>query len=368
MSLTAGRASVPGAVKLAVILVHYHSAELARRACDALARDAAAGGLELELVLVDNGSRPQDLEILESLPARRLDPGRNLGYAGGANVGVGATSAELVAVMNPDVEVLPGCLGALAAALENGAAAAGPRFYWDRGRQYLLPPTAEGGRLAEVLAVLARRGGGGARRARRRWRRHARRYWSAREPVTGYDLSGALLAFRREAWRRAGPFDEGYRLYYEETDWLRRLRAAGLEARFVPSAEAVHLYAQSAAVEPRVEIWRLESARRFRRRTYGPAFTRLLERLSARVGAATSPPALSPAAEPIACPAWVEVSPSPLGYPAAGHRLTPGSARPADLPAEIRDRLAPGSYTLRLVDRAGRELAGSRLEKIDRST
>ncbi|MCP3967191.1 MAG: glycosyltransferase, partial [Lentisphaerae bacterium] len=126
-------------MKLAVILVHYHSPELARRACEALARDA--GEVELETVLVDNGSRPEDLEILESLPARRVDPGGNLGYAGGANAGVRETSADWVAVMNPDVEVLPGCLGALAEALENGAAAAGPRFFWDHGKQYQLPPT-----------------------------------------------------------------------------------------------------------------------------------------------------------------------------------------------------------------------------------
>ena len=345
-------------MKLAVILVHYHSPRLARDACEALARDAAASGLELETVLVDNGSRPEDLEILEALPARRLDPGRNLGYAGGVNAGVRETAAERVVVMNPDAFVLPGCLGALAAALYAGAAVAGPRFFWDHDRRYLLPPTEAVSRTSEVLAVLARRGEPWARLARRRWRRHAWRYWSAREPVTGYDLSGALLAFRRSAWRRVGPFDEEYRLYFEETDWLQRLRAAGLEARYVPAAEAVHLYAQSTASEPRVEGWRLDSSRRFRRRVYGPAFTRLLESLSGRAGTAAEPVESSPPGDSAA---WLEVSPSPLGYPAAGCRLASGSAPPDDLPAEIRERLAPGAYTLRSVDDAGREVGLSRL-------
>ncbi len=347
-------------MKLAVVIVHYHSPKLARRACRALARDAETCGIELETVLVDNGSRPQDREILASLPARLLDPGRNLGYAGGVNAGISETSAELAVVMNPDVEVLPGCLGALAAALDDGAAAAGPRFYWDRGKQYLLPPTEQVSRTAEVLAVLARRGGRWARLARRRWRRHARRYWSAGEPLPGHDLSGALLAVRRSAWQEVGAFDEGYRLYYEETDWLRRLRAAGLRACFVPSAEAVHFYAQSTAGEARVEQWRLESSRRFRRRAYGSPFTRLLEWLSARVGTTIVEAAPAPA---IGTAVWLEVSPSPLGYPAAGRRLPPGSGPPADLPVEIRDRLAAGTYYLRSVDGVGRELACSRLEK-----
>ncbi len=358
-------------MKLAVILVHYHSPELARRACEALVRDAETSDVELEMVLVDNGSQRSDLGVLDSLPARRLDPGRNLGYAGGANAGVRATSAERIVVMNPDVEVLPGCLGALAEALglgalaealDDGAAAAGPRFFWDHGKQYLLPPTEAVSRSAEVLAVLARRSASLAGLARRRWRRHARRYWSAREPFAGYDLSGALLAFRRSAWQQVGPFDEGYRLYYEETDWLQRLRSAGLEARFVPAAEAVHLYAQSTAAEPRVEQWQLDSSRRFRRRVYGRSFSWLLERLSAWVGPATADPSFAPVSpEPQA--AWQEVSPSPLGYPAAGRRLPPGSAPPVDLPPEILGRLAPGSYFLRSVDGSGRELGGSRLDR-----
>ena len=161
-----------------------------------------------------------------------------------------------------------------------------------------------------------------------------------------------------------GPFDEGYRLYYEETDWLQRLRAEGLEARFVPAAEAVHLYAQSTATEPRVEGWRQDSSRRFRRRIYGSSFTRMLERLSAWVGpTSVDPPLAAESDATVAEAAWQEVSPSPLGYPAAGCRLASGSTPPADLPAEIMERLAPGSYYLRSVDDSGRELGVSRLEK-----
>ena len=67
--------------------------------------------------------------------------------------------------MNPDVRVLPGCLGALMDALNAGAAVAGPRFYWDEGRRMLLPPAEERSRRSELLALLggARGGLGGPR-------------------------------------------------------------------------------------------------------------------------------------------------------------------------------------------------------------
>ncbi len=353
-------------MKLAVVIVHYRTPELLRPACEALVRDAEGSGIELEGVVVDNGSRPQDRSLLEALPFPRLEVGRNLGYAGGANLGLRRTAAELAAVMNPDVSVLPGCLAALAAALDAGAAAAGPRFWWDRGRRFLLPPTETVSRRSELLGLLAERGGRWARPGRRRWRRHARRHWLAAAPLRSYALSGALLAFRRDAWRRIGPFDEGYRLYFEETDWLQRLRAAGLEARYVPAAEAVHLYAQSVPRQGRAGAWFLESNRRFRRRVFGRTFTALLERLGRRVSVGRTAPDGTAGDLAARTAAWLEVSPSPKGYPAAGRRLEPpatlGDPR-SELPAEIWRRLAAGTYFLRAVDEAGRELALTILEK-----
>lgn len=348
-------------MKLAVVLVHYHTPDLLRPACDALVADAAAGGIELEGLVVDNGSGPEDRGTLQGLPFPCLAPDRNLGYAGGVNLGFRETTAEDVIVMNPDVEVLPGCLAALTGALADGAAAAGPKFYWDHRKRFLLPPTEEVSRRAELLRILAERSPFWAARARRRWRRHARRHWLAREPLSTYDLSGALLAIRRSAWRRVGTFDEGYRLYFEETDWLLRLRSSGLAARFVPAAEAVHLFAQSTAAEQRAEAWFLESHRRFRRRAYGGTFTRLLEIL----GTPRQPPTAAGTAlgdDHVRRAAWLEVSSSAIGYPAAGRRFRDGGSE-EDLPPEILARLAPGTYTLRRVDTEGRELGAKQLAK-----
>ncbi len=363
-------------MKLAVVLVHYFTPELARRACEALLQDASSSDLTLELVLVDNGSRPEDLAGLKALPTRYLGPKENLGYAGGANLGIGATTADLVVVMNPDVLVLPGCLRALGEELDDGAAVAGPRFYWDASKRFQLPPTETVGRWSELLRVLALRGDPWVRWARRQWRRHARRHWLATEPIASTDLSGALLAFRRATWEQVGPFDEGYRLYFEETDWLQRLERSGLVGRFVPAAEAVHLYAQSTASEGQAQSWFLESNRRFRRRVYGASFTRLLEFLSPGNGAtrAVSEASVSEAsdaqptdAQPTdAQPtgfrveqraAWLEVAPLAAGFPAAGQRLEPGSQQLTELPQEIKERLAPGTYTLRSVAANGRTVS-----------
>jgi GT2 family glycosyltransferase len=327
-------------MRLALILVHYHTPELAAEAVEALQADLA--GIETEWLLVDNGSDAEGRAFLESLPVQRIDPGTNLGYAGGVNLGAARSTADALVLMNPDVLVLPGCIPALLDRLKFGAAVAGPAFYWDRGRRMLLPPAEERGRKEELL------------RSRRRWRRHARRHWEARAPLASWSLSGSLLAIRRDAWERVGPFDEGFRLFFEETDWLLRAKRLGLRSEYVPGAEAVHLYNRSAAKEPRSQQWFEESAHRFRRLHYGAGFTWLLERLPERAA-----PELAVLKEvPVDAGYWVEVSPSPAGFPAAAERISASGLW--RLPEEIAGRLE-GSWIVQVTDRDGRELLRGRI-------
>ena len=352
-------------MRLAIILVHYHTPELAARAVAALRRDAADLvdlGLEAEWLLVDNGSDAAGRALLDSLPVERIDPGENLGYAGGVNLGVARSTAERIVLMNPDVLVLPGCLPALVAALEAGAAVAGPRFFWDAGRRLLLPPAERRTRADELAALSAGHGVAWARRARRRWRRHARRHWRAARPLPSHALSGSLLALRRDAWERVGPFDAGFRLFFEETDWLLRVARHGLPALHVPGAEAVHLYAQSAFQEPRAAGWFAESARRFREIHYSAWFADLLEFLDRRLpDPRPAPLAAVPAAGLDLAgwrfPLWVEVSPNATGFPAAAERLTSPPADGWRLPDEVAARLPAGDLVVQVVDEAGRELA-----------
>ena len=320
-------------MRLALILVHYHTPDLAAEAVEALRADVS----DAEWIVVDNGSDDRGRAVLESLPVRRIDPGANLGYAGGVNLGVANSTAEAVIVMNPDVLVLPGCVPALIDRLKSGAAVAGPAFYWDRTRRMLLPPAEERGRWAEL------------RRSRDRWRRHARRHWEAKAPIQSHSLSGSLLAIRRDAWDRVGPFDEGFRLYFEETDWLLRAKRLGLRSEYVPGAEAIHLFNRSAIQEPRSHQWFEESARRFRRLHYGAWFSRLLERRKGQP--APDLPVLSEIR--IEPGQWVEVSPNPEGFPAATERITePGIWKPPGL---------EGSWIVQVTDGQGRELVRGRL-------
>jgi GT2 family glycosyltransferase len=352
-------------LRLAAVFVHYHAARWLTAAVASLRADLERAGLEAEIVVVDNGSRPDEHDLLVSLGASYVDARGNRGYAGALNLGVAGTKADYLFLLNADVELLPGCSGALLTVLLAGVAVAGPRLYWDRGQRLLLPPTEERTRWSALLGACAPSHPRLAHVARRRWRRHAHAHWRATEPLTSLALSGAFLAIRRDAWSRVGPFDEGFKLYFEETDWLERARRRGLRACLVPAARAVHFYNQSAGHEPAARAWFAASSRRFERRYYGAWFVNAKDRIGAW-GAATRlavPQRVDDVTrvdvegrlEGGSTPTWIEISPSPLGFPAAAEPLGPSERRRWTFPADVWQHLAPGVYHGRVVDARGRE-------------
>jgi GT2 family glycosyltransferase len=325
-----------------VVIVHHHAADAVRDAVTALFGD------ELRIIVADNGSTPDERALLRSLPVTVLDVGRNAGYAGAINAAFPHTRSDFVVVMNEDVLVLPGCLAALRGALESGAAVAGPELYWDRDCTLLLPCTEERTPRNELLKVRAKRSLPALARARAAWRLHARRHWRSEEPVVSPSLSGAMLAFRRDTWTAIGPFDEAYHLYYEENDWLLRVAAAELRPMYVPAAKAIHLHNPSAGQSEERRAWEAESFVRFGNRYYGERFMRRLLLVSGRdavVPLWSDDLRLDIPTGPL----WLEVSPSPLGFPAAAARVNGTLPR---MPEHVR-----GTLYLQLVDDDGRELS-----------
>ena len=291
-------------------------------------------------------------------------PGSNLGYAGGVNLGVARSTAELILLMNPDVLVLPGCVPALLDSLRGGAAVAGPRFYWDRTRRLVQPPSELRARREELITLLAACGPRWAARARRRWRRHARRHWEARAPLPSYSLSGSLLALRRSAWDEVGPFDEGFRLYFEETDWLLRAQAQGPSGPLRAGGRSgAPLQPERGPGAPGAAVVRgvggTLPAEALRGVVHEGAPRTGTDGYTDGHGQALPLPAegLRLPSETAAYPLWVEVSPNPTGFPAAAELVSEPLGGPWRLPAEIEERVGT-ALSFKVTDRAGREIAG----------
>lgn len=244
---------------LSVIIVNYNVAPFVLQAVASLQRQKFAGqdcseGL-LEVLVIDNASSPEDIACLEGLPSGvvLVKNKRNVGFAAANNQGIERASGRHLCFLNPDTQALDGAFDAMLQHLYRHpeVGAVGPRIWADDGRTVLLPP-GDPPTLSFILSGLA--GGTFPFVARRRslaWHRHAITYWRSRKPSFVTMLSGACIVSSRAVVDQVGGFDSRYFLYYEDMDWCRRVRGRGFQLVYLPDAEVVHYYNQSAKVDQR---------------------------------------------------------------------------------------------------------------------
>jgi GT2 family glycosyltransferase len=177
---------------------------------------AAQEGPRFELLVVDDGSQDGTRQLLARREVRslRLDPPRGLN--GARNAGIEATTGDLIAFLDDDIQAPLGWLRALVAGAERHPQA-----------------DAFGGPIRARFEGPAPRGCG-------------------REdpPLTTLDLGaedrpcelvwGANMLVRRSAFERVGLFDERIAGGGDEEEWLERLRGAGGTVFYIADAGLDH--------------------------------------------------------------------------------------------------------------------------------
>jgi GT2 family glycosyltransferase len=229
--------------RLSVIIVTYNSrAELDRCLASLIVTPAS---VDHEVVVVDNASSDDTAaRVRDHWPGVRvIEAGANVGFARGNNIGIRATTSELVLLLNPDTRTTPQALDALVAALDADpqAAVAGPRLVDDEGRAELSFGTMIAP-LAELRQKILVRG-------------HARgvpllSWWVERRTRRGRYVdwvSGACLLIRRADLDAAGLLDERFFMYTEDVDLCAAVRARGRRVLFAPGAQVTHTRGQSRA-------------------------------------------------------------------------------------------------------------------------
>jgi len=167
-----------------------------------------------------------------------LHTGTNLGFTGGVNVGVRAAmadGADAVVLVNSDVVLAPGCLGALEHAWQEGAVPGGGHH----GERGIVAPLL----LARSdPATVASAGIDYDQSTGRMRERHAGLRRADVAGVSGPRVaaSGCVLLVSRAVWERAGLLDDRLFFGFEDIDLCLRAKAAGLTTWFEAGAVAYH--------------------------------------------------------------------------------------------------------------------------------
>ncbi|HUO23835.1 MAG TPA: glycosyltransferase family 2 protein [Caulobacteraceae bacterium] len=242
-----------GAPAVSVIMVAYRTGPPLFRSIDRVLAEPLAG----QLVLVDNGSAPEDEAALRELAAREprftLVQGQgNVGFARGCNLGAQAATGDWLIVLNPDAYLQPGCLAALVAGGQGfpSPCVVGARVLNTDGSEQ------RGARRGEVtpLSTLLSLTHLAALPALRRFEIHFDDQPVPAAPTAVPTISGACLCMSRADYAALGGFDEGYFLHVEDIDLCWRARQAGGAVVFQPAATVLHEGSTSEAPSLAVEM------------------------------------------------------------------------------------------------------------------
>ena len=258
----------------AAVVVNYESGPYLAACIRSVLADDSAG--VPEIIVVDNGSRDGSVAAIarDLRSVRVLTSSTNVGYAGGANRGVAATRAPVVAVLNADLSVVPGTAAAMIARLthEPDLAAVGPVVRNPDGSQYPSARTVPAPGDAVGHALL-----GMVRPSNRFTRRYRQLDVDPARPRDVEWLSGAAMWLRRSALQSVGGWDEHYFMYLEDVDLCWRLRRLGWRVAYEPAGAVVHVQAVSTDQLPyRMIVRHHRSAYRFATKTWRGARRLLL--------------------------------------------------------------------------------------------
>jgi hypothetical protein len=248
------------AADLSVALVGWNSAEALASCFDALAASAAAAGAQLDVVVVDNGSTDTTAEVAARAGARVIRNPLNAGFGVAASQALALARTELVLLVNPDVVVEVGFVGAVvraAAELPEDVATLVPdvRFAEDPNRVNVR------GILIDELGIPAEAGAG-----------EAAVELPGRVEVFGGSSGACVL--RLDALRRVAGLEPAFFAYLEDVDLAWRLQELGLRAMLLPDALAYHEGSASAGEGSPLKSFLVARNRRILFRLHDPPGTR----------------------------------------------------------------------------------------------
>lgn len=213
--------------ELSVITVNFNGKEDTLKLIESLRNHLS---IPYEFIVVDNGSvEDEAAELQTSYPfIKTIRSERNLGFAGGNNLGLLHASGLYLFFLNNDTYIQDDSISRLIDIMKQNPLLGG------LSPKILFADTTGGIQFAGYTPL-----------SRITLRNHLIGY---REPDEGqYDqchstpyLHGAAMLIRREAIERAGMMPEIYFLYYEELDWSLQIRRQGYELEYHPSAAIYH--------------------------------------------------------------------------------------------------------------------------------
>lgn len=261
---------------VAISIINYRTGDLTIAAAQSVLDDLDAR--DASVIIVDNASGDGSAEEISTwisetrdVRLRLVNSKTNSGFSGGHNQAMAAApEADFYLVLNSDALLRPGFFDAILSTAEANPNVGlfAPQLEWDDGE--VQPSCFRFPGPASEMMRAARTGP-----LERLFRARATTLPLPPDPDGIEWASFACILLRGDMVRAIGPMDEGYFLYFEDSEYALRARRAGWSVMHVPKARAVHFRGGSGPVKAmqaarkRLPPYYWRSRARFLRQAHG---------------------------------------------------------------------------------------------------
>lgn len=216
--------------KISIIIVTYNSQEYLDQCLQSIGDHLDLPAEEVEVVIVDNSSGKDAAEIKtiseshsvnKKVDIKYVQNIANLGYGQGNNVGIKASSGEVICIMNPDVRFLEPLLKDTLQEFQNTDLAM-LAYRQTGGFNYSFYTNPE---LKTPISI---------------WQLKLANKFDWFNPEKHY-LSGAFFFLDRKKFEEIGLFDEKIFMYFEEPDITKRLQQKSGVIKWKKNKKYLHL-------------------------------------------------------------------------------------------------------------------------------
>ncbi len=213
--------------------------------------------LNIELIVVDNGSTDGTLAMLQSKynAVRLIHNDSNLGFARPINQALRASQGRYMLLLNPDTIVLPGAFNELVAYLESHpeVGICGPKVL---NRDGTLQKACKRGVSRPWAAFSYFSGLSSLFPKSKFFGGYLLNYLDENEIHEVDGISGSCMLIRRQVIDQIGYLDERFFAYQEDADYCFQAKKRGWKVVYLPSAQIVHFGGQGGSrVQPYRSIY-----------------------------------------------------------------------------------------------------------------
>lgn len=233
-------------MKVLTVVLSFNSKKYIGECFDSLSKT------KTDILVVDGGSSDGSVEFIKGYPLLKLiETNKNLGYAGGNNVGLKyalENKYDFVWIVNPDIVVDPKALDEALKVMtkDDKTAVVASKVYFASGFEFHKNRYSK----KEFGKVIWYAGG------ENDWKNVFAVHHGINEVDKGqFDkekevgfATGSSMLIRCDALKITGIIDEKYFLYYEENDLCQRFRKAGWKLMYAPKSIVWHKVGQAAGI------------------------------------------------------------------------------------------------------------------------